>query len=205
MFKVFCKPIIIRMAGQKNNIKSWIFFYHWFVCVQWFYKICLQIAWQYNEPQEHIDPWEIPRASLNCIRKIGQGHFAEDWQGSWNNTTPVAIKTCKQGIVCIEIKGPWWPWSYGSWIYNFLCNQCLLPLMLWVRIPIRLRCTTLCDKVCHWLATGWWFSAGPQVSFTNKTDCHNITEILLKVALHTHQINVEFIFVIIKYMPVLHQ
>jgi hypothetical protein len=27
--------------------------------------------------------------------------------------------------------------------------------------------TTLCDKVCQWLATGWWFSA---VSFTNKTD-----------------------------------
>ena len=24
-------------------------------------------------------------------------------------------------------------WSYGSWIYNYLCNQCLSPLMLWVR------------------------------------------------------------------------
>jgi len=23
---------------------------------------------------------------------------------------------------------PWWPWSYGSWIYNYLCNQCLWPL-----------------------------------------------------------------------------
>jgi hypothetical protein len=22
-----------------------------------------------------------------------------------------------------------WPWSYGSWIYNYLCNQCLSPLM----------------------------------------------------------------------------
>jgi len=19
-------------------------------------------------------------------------------------------------------EGPTWPWSYGSWIYNFLCN-----------------------------------------------------------------------------------
>jgi hypothetical protein len=18
-----------------------------------------------------------------------------------------------------------WPWSYGSWIYNYLCNQCI--------------------------------------------------------------------------------
>jgi hypothetical protein len=47
------------------------------------------------------------------------------------------------------------------------------------------RCTTLCDKVCQWLATGLWFSPGPPVSSTNKTDCHNITEILLKVALNT--------------------
>jgi len=40
-----------------------------------------------------------------------------------------------------------------SWIYNCLCNQCLSPLMLWVRISIRARCTTLCDKVCEWLKT----------------------------------------------------
>ena len=40
-------------------------------------------------------------------------------------------------------------------------------------------------KVCQWLATGRWFSPGPPVSATNKTDCHDITEILLKVALNT--------------------
>jgi hypothetical protein len=45
--------------------------------------------------------------------------------------------------------------------------------------------TTLCDKVCQWLATGRWFSLSILVSFTNKTDCHDITEILLKVALNT--------------------
>jgi len=32
---------------------------------------------------------------------------------------------------------------------------------------------------------GRWFSVGTPVSFTNKTDRHNITEILLKVALNT--------------------
>ena len=46
-------------------------------------------------------------------------------------------------------------------------------------------CTTLYDKVCQWLATGQWFSPGPPVSSTNKTDCHEITEILLKVPLNT--------------------
>ena len=43
-------------------------------------------------------------------------------------------------------EGPSWPWSYDSWIYNYLCNQCLLPLMLWVWISIRAMWTTLCDK-----------------------------------------------------------
>ena len=45
--------------------------------------------------------------------------------------------------------------------------------------------TTLCDKVCQWLATGRLFSSGTQVSFTNKTDRHVITELLLNVALNT--------------------
>ena len=48
-------------------------------------------------------------------------------------------------------------WSHGSWIYNYLCNHCLSPLMLWARITIRARCTTLGDKVYRWLATGRWF------------------------------------------------
>jgi hypothetical protein len=39
--------------------------------------------------------------------------------------------------------------------------------------------------VCQLLATGLWFFLGPPVSSTNKTDHHNITEILLKVALST--------------------
>jgi hypothetical protein len=34
-------------------------------------------------------------------------------------------------------------------------------------------------------ATNRWFSPGPPVSSTNNTDRHDITEILLKVALHT--------------------
>jgi hypothetical protein len=33
--------------------------------------------------------------------------------------------------------------------------------------------------------TGQLFSLGTPVSSTNKTDCYNITEILLKVALNT--------------------
>jgi hypothetical protein len=83
--------------------------------------------------------------------------------------------------------GPSWPWSYGSWIDNYLCNQCLSPLTLWVRIPLRrgVLDTPLCNKVCQWLTAGRWFSPGILVSSTNKADHHDITEIVLKVALNT--------------------
>jgi hypothetical protein len=39
------------------------------------------------------------------------------------------------------------------------------------------------------LATGHWFSPGTPVSSTNKTGHHDITEILLKVALNTINLN----------------
>jgi len=37
--------------------------------------------------------------------------------------------------------------------------------------------TTLYDKVCHSFATGRWFSPGTPVSFSNKTNRHDITDI----------------------------
>ena len=44
-----------------------------------------------------------------------------------------------------------WSWSYGSCIYNYLCNQCLSPLTIWVWIPLMwgVLDTILCDKVCQ--------------------------------------------------------
>jgi hypothetical protein len=47
-----------------------------------------------------------------------------------------------------------------------------------VQIPLRwcVLNTTLCDKACKWFSP---------VYSTNKTDCHDITKILLKVALST--------------------
>ena len=34
------------------------------------------------------------------------------------------------------------------------------------------------EKVCKWLVASQWFSLGTAVSSTNKTDCHDISEIL---------------------------
>jgi hypothetical protein len=83
----------------------------------------------------------------------------------------------------------------------FVCSIVLL--YLWVRISPRARCTTLCNQVCQWLAAGRWFSPGAPVSFTNKTDLHDITEILLKVALNT--INQPTIYCVNKYNNTIEQ
>ena len=49
----------------------------------------------------------------------------------------------------------------------------------------RARYTTLCDKVDRLLAAGQWFSLVAPDSSINKTDHHDIAEILLKVELNT--------------------
>jgi hypothetical protein len=85
--------------------------------------------------------------------------------------------------------GPSRSWSYGSWIYIYLCNQCLSPLMLWVWVSIRARCTTLCDKVCQWLATGWWFSSGTPVSSKNKIDLTRYNWNIVESGVKNHQTN----------------
>jgi hypothetical protein len=66
-------------------------------------------------------------------------------------------------------------------VYFNICILIHIRQMLWVRTLHRCSVldTTLCDKVCQWLASGLWFSPGTPVSCNNKTD---ITEILLKVA-----------------------
>ena len=77
-----------------------------------------------------------------------------------------------------------YPYCY---LHNNFITKFGLPLTLWVRNPLRrgVLDTISCDKVCQWLAAGRWFSPGTPLSSNNKTDRHDITEIMLKVALNT--------------------
>jgi hypothetical protein len=86
-------------------------------------------------------------------------------------------------------------WYTCSWIYNYLCKisvyhhlSCEFESRSWRGILD----TTLYDKVCKWLATGWWLYPGTPVSSTEKTDRVNINKILLKVALNTMTLVVRF-------------
>ena len=83
-------------------------------------------------------------------------------------------------------------WGSFCSIFSFLCSVLYWPLfvllyfvlLVIVWLPLRARSTTSCDKSCQW-PTGRWFSPGPPISSTNKTDRRDIAEILLKVALNT--------------------
>ena len=90
-------------------------------------------------------------------------------------------------------KASWGRRDRNSMVVGFTTTYAIsvyhAPLMLWVRIPIRTRCTTLYAKACQWFATGRWFSQGTPVFSTNKTYRHDKTEILLKVALNTIKSN----------------
>uniref|UniRef100_A0A672PYP3 Tyrosine-protein kinase n=1 Tax=Sinocyclocheilus grahami TaxID=75366 RepID=A0A672PYP3_SINGR len=48
------------------------------------------------------DVWEIPRESLQLIKRLGNGQFGEVWMGSWNGNTKVAVKTLKPGTMSPE-------------------------------------------------------------------------------------------------------
>lgn len=50
-------------------------------------------------PQRACDQWEIDRNSLRFVKKLGSGQFGDVWEGLWNNSTPVAIKTLKSGTM----------------------------------------------------------------------------------------------------------
>jgi hypothetical protein len=101
----------------------------------------------------------------------------------------IALLHCsyKARVFLILLEGPSWPWLYGSWIYNYLCNQCLSPLMLWIRIPLRrgVLDTTLCDKVCQLRQFGGVLRISRFPPPIKLTTSHYLAEILLKVALKT--------------------
>ena len=75
------------------------------------------------------------------------------------------------------------------WYLDLQKTMQSVPITTNLWFPILLRRdpldTTLCDKVCQWLARDRRFSPGTPVSSGNKNDRQDITEIFLKVALNT--------------------
>jgi hypothetical protein len=116
-------------------------------------------------------------------------------KSSFNSFKWTVWNVCKHGLVVETLCGFIVLFQYYSCHTVCLATTDFTLFNLWPLIstilgPLILYCrglldTTLCDKVCQWLATGRWFSLCTLVYSINKTDRHNITEMLLKVALNT--------------------
>jgi hypothetical protein len=129
-------------------------------------------------------------------------HITTRKSNQWSDTLCLSASSAFSYMYLSKVSLHWLDFLVVMWINNghglslffamqhrfttTLYNQCLSPPMLWVRIPLRqgVLDTTLCDKVCQWLAASLWFSPGTSVSSTNKSDRHDIAEILLKVKLN---------------------
>ena len=81
--------------------------------------------------------------------------------------------------------------NFNYWIYIYLCNQCLR-----IRPRQGVLDTTSYDNVCQCLVVCRWVSPGTPVSSTNETDRHDVTEMLLKVVLHTIALILTLIYLI---------
>ncbi|XP_060947712.1 tyrosine-protein kinase SRK2 [Limanda limanda] len=53
----------------------------------------------YGMSYNTVDQWEIDRNSIKLLRKLGAGQFGEVFEGIWNETTAVAVKTLKPGTM----------------------------------------------------------------------------------------------------------
>jgi hypothetical protein len=107
--------------------------------------------------------WKIAELALNNNHSLTHSLkcCAVDPVGHWNNTPQVDM----------------------SLHWHIILSP--LKLCVWILLKRGVLDATLSDKVCQWLVAGRWFSPGILVSSTNKTDSHDITEILLNVTLNT--------------------
>ena len=63
------------------------------------------LSWQLDEflddtiSHNLADKWEIDRTELTFQSRLSSGLFSDIWEGLWNKTTKVAIKTLKEGAM----------------------------------------------------------------------------------------------------------
>lgn len=64
----------------------------------------IEVPTPFDLSYKTVDQWEIDRNSVQLLKRLGSGQFGEVWEGLWNNTTPVAVKTLKPGAKILKIK-----------------------------------------------------------------------------------------------------
>ena len=97
------------------------------------------------------DPMVIKLSSMTFVLIFQKTQSRKKHHSDWFQGSPLFLCPSLYCFLLFALHEWLWSWSYGSLIYNYLCNQCLSPLKLWVRISLRQ------DKVCQWLVKGRLF------------------------------------------------
>jgi hypothetical protein len=114
----------------------------------------------------------------------------------------VHINTCINTVLHINFYdllpsiiyiGSSWMWSYAKLDLQLPVQSVPITTKIVRSNPTQVRCTQYNIMWSSLSVTCGRFSPGTPVSSTNKTDHHNITEILLKVALNTAWIDQEML------------
>jgi len=105
-------------------------------------------SWRENDFTSKIQEYSsyLTTVKLKNITKNEDKSFTSNYPKKWpiwvwGNEVPLYTGVCTIQVQhTAELEAILVIWSYGSWIYNYLCNQCLSPLKLWVRIQLMVRC-----------------------------------------------------------------
>ena len=128
-FAYVCTIFFLEVCNCSNNV---VFCFVWF---------CFYIVYAGNENlhtltkdgnnQLRVDlqDWEdIKKYALYNIFNVGDE--TTKYQLSVGDYSGDAGKYKCHSFIYEGKEGNSWSWSYGSWIYIYLCNQCILPLTL---------------------------------------------------------------------------
>ena len=107
----------------------------------------------------------------------------------------LAVSSVKSGGVWFLSKRCFEGIDFSYFVYIVVTHTSLPPIhhgFVPSFVNYKKGCTRLAaasDKVFQLLAHGWWFYRGTPASSTTKIGCHDIAEIVLKVALNNNKSN----------------
>ena len=111
-------------------------------------------------PNEHFDILKLWIECQFIWESCRWQCMIENFPQPFNNFKPFVIFSRVSIYIYlysnIPLQGPLWSWSYGIWIYNYRCNQCLSPLKLFLKIkPNSVRIRSLGCQIFVLPSTGF--------------------------------------------------
>ena len=106
----------------------------------------IDLALELDQPSIDV-ALELDQPSIDLALELGQSSIdvaLELDKYSIDVSVALAIFFWSFGLHTFKyfcFQGTSWSWLYVSWIYNYMYNQCLSPLQLWIQLLLMAKCT----------------------------------------------------------------